>query len=243
MRMKGILIAMATTALMLFQSCENPGPVVLVGGGKIPQDAIVWLKQKSKTNNFVVITCNRDNGEFTEDDPNFINLITLRSNNRWVKMLENVQFVLPEDFSKTSLVGIGAIIIDGGDQWNYLTRLDGNAIQKAHEAGIPIMGTSAGAMILGEYYFSAENGTIGSDELDERPERLCLGHQFVSLPCLKGVLIDTHFSERQRNKRLQTFIEKVGASYGIGIDEETALCIDKKDCSIVGKGGIKLLKK
>lgn len=241
--MREMAIALTATILVFtqFLMAPNNGAIILVGGGKIPTEAIIWLKQRALSDNFLVITCNRNNGEFAEADSNFQNLIELRKNNRWVKMLGNVKFVLPEDFEKQSLSNIGAIIIDGGDQWQYLIRLNGKAIQHAHELGIPIMGTSAGAMILGEHYFSAEKGTIIAEELTESMDRICLGKKFVTIQCLKGLIVDTHFEERKRDARLRAFVEKSGASGGLGIDEETALCIDNQESLIIGKGGVKLI--
>lgn len=224
--MKGVLLAIITTFLLMSQLFEKPGPLVLVGGGTIPPDAIIWLKQKSLNANYLVITCDED----------------IMPDNRWKVMLKNVRYVLPEDFDKACLVDVGAIVIDGGDQWEYIKRLNGKIIQSAHKMGIPILGTSAGAMILGEFYFSAEFGTINSDEIEQFSDKISIGRKFTSIPWLRGILIDTHFSERKRQGRLMAFISKCGAKFGIGIDEHTALCISGNGPEVYGEGDVKLLQ-
>ena len=206
-------------------SPKRPGPLILVGGGVIPDPAIQWLKQKAKKGKYIVITCHPE------------------LSCRWTAMLGSVDFVLPENFHKKSLYNVGAIIIDGGDQWQYINRLNGKAIQSAHEQGIVILGTSAGAMILSEYYFSAEKGTISSEEAFHDHEGICIGKHFVAIRYLEGVLIDTHFQERCREGRLKIFLEKSGAEYGLGIDEETALCIEDNRAVVLGRGHVHLMKR
>lgn len=225
--MKGVLLAIVTTILLMSHLFEKPGPLVLVGGGPIPEDAIRWLKRKSLNVNYVVITCDTE----------------IKPDNRWKRMLKNVVFVLPEEFDKSHLVNAGAIVIDGGDQWQYVNRLNGTIIYLAHKMGIPILGTSAGAMILGEFYFSAEFGTVTSEEVIENDDKICIGQSFTTIPWLQGMLVDTHFSERERHGRLVAFLSKSGANFGIGIDESTALCISNKGALVLGEGNVKLIQR
>lgn len=203
---------------------EQDGPIVLVGGGNVPNEAVRWFKERVKRGGYIVVTYDFD------------------YSSRWITLLSSldIRFVLPENFDKVELAKIGGIIIDGGDQWKYVNRLSGEAIQKAHEMGIPILGTSAGAMILGEHYFTAEKGSIGSDEIDQ-VEKICLGKKFVTIRHLQGTLVDTHYTERNRQKRLNVFIERSGANYGLGIDEHTALCIDERKFQVFGPGQVEVV--
>lgn len=205
------LISSAMIALLFISVWTNPepkvGPIVLIGGGKIPHQAIEWVKPRSRFDNVYVVTYNFD------------------KSNRWLNLFKSVTLILPKELTEKHLNNIGCLVIDGGDQWNYLNQLDGNIVEKAHRQGVPILSTSAGAMILGEYYFSAEQGTVDSDEA-ARGERICLGKSFVQIKHLEKTLVDTHYRNRDRQGRLKVFMEKSGADRGIGIDERTALCID-----------------
>lgn len=194
-------------------STQN-GPIVLVGGGSIPKEAVEWLQERCLKGEHLVISCDIE-----------------RSTNRWSSLLDNPTVISPEELTEERLENTALIVIEGGDQWDYLSqeskcRLNGEVIQKAHIMGIPILGTSAGAMILGNYFFTAEKGSINSEQA-QKGERVYIGHDFVKIKSLEGRFIETHYTERERKGRLEAFLEKSGAKMGIGIDEATALCIDK----------------
>lgn len=209
---------------LLFMTINLPkqGKIVLVGGGRIPQDAIAWFKKQAKSGKYLVITCQPE------------------KSTRWFDLIGQVELISPESFNITTLHNIAAIVIDGGDQWEYITRLDGKILNKAHEMEIPILGTSAGAMILGDHFFTAEKGLINSHQAIQN-ENVCLGTDFANIQLFKYCIIDTHFTEREREGRLKVFMEKTNAKFGIGIDERTALCFDGKKAIIMGEGNVTVI--
>ena len=215
---KTTIILLGITFLAQFAPEKQPGAVVLVGGSHIPKPAVEWFKKQTTDGDYVVITRHPERQQYWED------------------ALGKAKLVLPEEFK--SLHGISGIIIGGGDQWDYLTNLNKDLIQKAHNHGIPIMGNSAGAMILGEYCFSAEKGTITSEEIKTCEEKICIC-KFLIIKWLRGFIVDTHFSERNRDERLKIFVQKSDAKFGLGIDEATALCINRSEVFVVGQGKVK----
>ncbi len=132
-----------------------------------------------------------------------------------------------------------ALFVAGGDQWNYAmhwseTPLDATIRGLKDVKRIPFGGTSAGAMIWGGRFFDARNGTISSAEALANPfdEKLSLSPGlFGSAPILRNFIIDTHFSERDREGRLMSFMARGRTiNYspgGIAIDEKTAFVIDE----------------
>ncbi len=132
-----------------------------------------------------------------------------------------------------------AIWMAGGDQWKYLNIWGNSPMKGALNDHINIKkgvigGTSAGMAVLGEWYFSAENGTITSDEALANPfnERLTLDNDFLDLQILKKTITDTHYANRNRQGRHSAFLARLVNSdnsrfYGIACDEYTALCIDE----------------
>jgi len=161
---------------------------------------------------------------------------------------ERVGVIQPEQLTEASLLGISAIFIDGGNQYNYLSRFNPQVLQTAHESGVLILGTSAGAMILGEFYFSAEHGGITSEEAEANPneQRVCIGSDFLKIRVLRNTLVDSHYSEREREGRLHVFLDKgrdKGLFKGIGIDESTALCIHRNQIDVIGEGGVHFIVK
>lgn len=219
----GIVFIATLIALPDPEPKHHKGVVILVGGGDIPTEAIDWMKSKSPLKQYIVVTC----------DP-------VRSE-RWNSILGCVSFVLPEQLTEAALNGIAGLVIDGGDQWNYLQRLNGYIIGLAHNRGISVLGTSAGAMILGEHFFTAEKDTITSEEA-LADERVCVGRGFAKIDLLEGIFVDTHYSERNRAGRLGVFLEKSGAMFGLGIDEATALCIENGKCMVFGQKRVNILK-
>lgn len=130
-----------------------------------------------------------------------------------------------------------ALFIAGGDQWNYVTHWSGTpldatirTLQDVRRA--PYGGTSAGAMVLGGRMFDASNGSVTSTEALANPfdPKVSLRQGlFSTSPLLKPFLIDTHFSERDREGRLMVFLARSfspeGRTNGIGIDEKTAFVL------------------
>lgn len=199
---------------------KGTGDIIIIGGGDIPSEI------KGMSGIYLVISTDIEYAKCV-----------------WPNYVKVKKYIAPSELSYDDLIGIDGIVICGGDQWQYLNEFkNGEIIQYAWENGINIIGTSAGAMILGEYYFSAEKGGITSEEASN-DINVCLGSNFVTLEPLKGVIIDSHFSERNREGRLRKFIEKSGAKIGYGLDEGTGLyiCADGY-CKKIGVGSVKFLK-
>ncbi len=131
-----------------------------------------------------------------------------------------------------------ALFVAGGDQWNYVTHWSGTPLDATLRTlkdikRVPFGGTSAGAMIWGGRMFDASNGSVTSAEALANPFNPKVSLRtglFGSSAHLQPYLIDTHFSERDREGRLMVFLARSYSAEaplnGIGIDEKTALVID-----------------
>jgi cyanophycinase len=141
-----------------------------------------------------------------------------------------------------------AIFISGGDQSNYVKFWTGNAVQKEINAdvarGVPLGGISAGLAVQGEFVFTAMQDTVKSPEALANPydSHVTLVRDFLTIPILKGVITDSHFSQRERMGRSIAFLARIVQDgwaeevHGIGIDETTAVLVDETGhARIVGK--------
>jgi cyanophycinase len=141
-----------------------------------------------------------------------------------------------------------AIFFAGGDQSNYLKYWSGTSVQdeinNAIARGVPEGGISAGLAIQGEFVFAAFVDTVTSPEALANPynPRVTLEREFLKIPPLKGVITDSHFSQRERMGRSIVFLARLvedgwtGVAHGIGIDETTAVLADADGKStVVGK--------
>jgi cyanophycinase len=133
------------------------------------------------------------------------------------------------------LENITGIFISGGDQLKLISLIGesllADAIHQCFLAGIHIAGTSAGASIM-----SREMIAFGQD-IFQASERLI--YMSVGLGLSQGLIIDQHFSQRQRLKRLMAAIELNPRHTGIGIDEDTALIISPDGSwRVIGAGTV-----
>ncbi len=141
-----------------------------------------------------------------------------------------------------------AIFIRGGDQYDYLRYWNGTkteeAIKYVFNNGGVVAGTSAGAMVLGTTDFTAKYGTITSRDALRNPYGNKLDLDTTFLNFVPDVLFDTHFIERGRLGRMLCFLNKLCDSdiyntIGVGIDDMTALCIDKDGIGeVMGSGAV-----
>ena len=83
-----------------------------------------------------------------------------------------------------------------GDQWNYINYFRGSQlntlINQAMNQNIVVGGTSAGMAIMGEYYFTAQNGTVTSSEALSNPynSSVNVDNLFLEVDYLSNVITD-----------------------------------------------------
>ncbi len=119
---------------------------------------------------------------------------------------------------------ITGIFISGGDQMRLASILGGTKIAQkieklVRESSVVLAGTSAGAAGM-----SASMIVRGESSSHPQKNSVTLS---PGLGFLKNVIIDQHFSERGRLSRLITAVSYNPQNLGIGIDENTAVILDK----------------
>ena len=131
------------------------------------------------------------------------------------------------------------VFFAGGDQCKYTRNFKGTAIESAIESvqarGGAIGGTSAGAMIQGEWIFNACSDAVTSDDaLDDPYEDILFTDNLFPWSALKETIVDTHFYQDDRMGRAMTFVARLlrdgitDRVLAIGIDEGTSLAIDRQ---------------
>jgi cyanophycinase len=129
-----------------------------------------------------------------------------------------------------------AVFFTGGDQFKITTRLGGTAlselIEEIYGRGGIIGGTSAGATALGEMMMVVIPGagitTVG-DAL----------HMTPGLGLAKDMIIDQHFSERGRIRRLLGAVAQNPRMLGLGVDEDTAAVVESDGTlHTIGSGAV-----
>ena len=114
-----------------------------------------------------------------------------------------------------------AVFMTGGNQVKLATLVVGtplgDAILAAHRRGALIAGTSAGASILSAHMVSFGSGGA--------TPKFRIGQVSQGLGLLDDVIVDQHFTQRNRFGRLLALIASNPGQLGIGIDEDTAAII------------------
>ena len=126
-----------------------------------------------------------------------------------------------------------AIYMTGGDQLRLVRLLHRGGlysqVKAAYDRGVLIAGgTSAGAA-------AAAQRMVAGGMVDSvlRPGSLRLAE---GLGLLLGVVIDTHFAERNRFNRMRAAVATLTDTVAVGLDEDSAVLIVNGRCTVYGKG-------
>ncbi len=122
------------------------------------------------------------------------------------------------------LEGVTGVFITGGDQMRLVSILGGTKFsqklsQLVSETDIVVAGTSAGAAGM-------SSSMIVRGESTPHPHKNSV-RLSPGLGFLKNIIIDQHFTERGRISRLITAVSYNPYNLGIGIDENTAIILNK----------------
>ena len=214
-------------------STPAQGGLILMGGSTDVDPAIAWFLQRAAGGDVVVIRATGADGY----NNYMYNMVPVNSVETLI-IDSRDKANLPE--VATKIRNAEALFIAGGDQWNYINFWKNTAVEDAlnyllNTKNVTIGGTSAGLAVLGQAYYSAENGTVTSDKALINPylRTVSIGtSDFLSSTFLQNTITDSHYTQRDRQGRHITFLARLMKDYGytqakgIGVDEQTALCID-----------------
>jgi cyanophycinase len=210
---------------------------VLLGGGKNETNGFRHFLNAAGGGDIVVLTGKGYlNNRYTHDiwkmaEEFKIKIDSVESIALLNKNASNEEFVLEK------IRNAEAIFFTGGDQSKYIDRIKNSELQtllqKKINTGVAIAGTSAGLAIMGEYIFSAVRGGITSLRALKNPlsKIISIESNFLNIPGTENIITDTHFSNRNREGRLLSFMYRTQRDYnlksivGLGIDEQTSLTI------------------
>ncbi|WP_375770425.1 cyanophycinase [Archangium gephyra] len=134
------------------------------------------------------------------------------------------------------LEGADAFFFTGGGQLKITTRFAGTrlcaAVEEFYRKGGTVAGTSAGAAAMSETMLvtgpSRESHKIG-ESLQMAP----------GLGFLRDVIVDQHFAERGRIGRLLGAVAQNPRFIGLGIDEDTAVIVEREErFTVIGAGAV-----
>jgi cyanophycinase-like exopeptidase len=207
--------------------------VCMMGGATEHDNAMIWLLQKANGGDVVVLRSSGSNGYndylYSELGVNVNSVETL--------VITSVAGAT-NPYVLDKVANAEMIWFAGGDQYDYVSYFKNNALEDLIDSHInikhaPIGGTSAGMAILGEHYFSAQNGSVTTAEALANPFNpyMTVGsNDFLSVPFMEDVITDTHYDYYDRRGRQATFLARLHQegfpdAKGIACNEYVAVCI------------------
>jgi cyanophycinase len=131
------------------------------------------------------------------------------------------------------------IFMTGGDQKRLLAIIGGTRLDAAMHAALKLRGACIGGTSAGASAMSGHMLAQGRAELHPEKGSVSLG---AGLGFLHKVVVDQHFSERQRLSRLLSVVAQNPYLQGIGIDEDTALVIERGvGIEVLGEGAVTIV--
>jgi cyanophycinase len=237
--MKIIIICFLFT---LFSFPQGNGKLVIIGGGDKPDYILHKIIDFAGGKDAKIIVVPNASSEPVESgEYNVEEFRKLGCNN------VNYLFCSRDEANQDSIVkkldGVTGIFFGGGDQ-AFLTRdllgtklLD--AIKKIYENGGVVSGTSAGAAVMSKIMITG-NELINKDSssafIDIKKGNI---ETIEGFGFIKSAIIDQHFIKRKRLNRLISLMIENPTLVGIGIDESTAIIVDKNlDFEVTGEGQV-----
>ena len=152
------------------------------------------------------------------------------SDNRWLDSLEKAKL----------------IFITGGDQERFMNVVLNtpvySVIQTAYRNGATIAGTSAGAAVMSKYMITGREltDTVYHPTFRKIEDKNIELKQGLGL--IENAIIDQHFIARSRYNRLLSALAAYPKIACIGIDEATAIIVQRNKIKVSGKSQVIVLK-
>jgi cyanophycinase len=138
-----------------------------------------------------------------------------------------------------AIVEATGIFMTGGDQKRLLAIIGGTALDAEMHAALKLRGACIGGTSAGASAMSGHMLATGRVELHPEKGSVSLG---AGLGFLHKVVVDQHFSERHRLSRLLSVVAQNPYLQGIGIDEDTALVIERGvGIEVLGEGAVTIV--
>lgn len=213
--------------------------LVIMGGSTDVEAAFKWMIERSGGGDVVIIRASGTDaynpyvnklGKVNSVETLKIDSRRLAENDEVARIIRNAEM----------------LFIAGGDQSDYTGYWKGTKVMDAinyllTKKKVPVGGTSAGAAILGNYYFSGERSSVTSTTALANPyskDITLYKDDFLQVPFMNNVITDQHFSQREREGRTTVFLGRImndwnKTPYGLAVDEKTAVCVDENGMAVV----------
>jgi cyanophycinase len=231
-----------TQALQAEQLAHSHGHLVIIGGHEDKQHDMDILKRfvelsgGSEAKLVVITAASTVTGEMWDSYDRVFGELGVER--RMHLHLKSRQDANDEDHIK-DIEDASGIFMTGGDQKRLLALIGGTRLDTAMHTALKLRGACIGGTSAGASAMSGHMLAQGRAELHPEKGSVSLG---AGLGFLHKVVVDQHFSERQRLSRLLSVVAQNPYLQGIGIDEDTALVIERGvGIEVIGEGAVTIV--
>ena len=218
---------------------SSSGSLVLFGGGATNDEEVMntfWNLAGGKGARILIIPTAHENMDAPETAAERLTYLTSPWRKRGVKSIDIRHTLSREEANRPEfslpLKNATGIWFGGGDQRRLLDTYRGTrfhtALLAAFRRGAVVGGSSAGTAVQSEFVIV----------LDDNGEPLLE----PGFNLLSGTLLDQHYLAREREPRLQNFIQQHPEIIGLGVDEFTALVVKSGKLSVVGQSTVSVVQ-
>jgi cyanophycinase len=214
---------------------EPGGPLVIIGGHEDKEGDKVILSAIARRINggklvIATVASHQPDGYFEAYRKAFgelglDNLVELYVAERCEAMRDEARVIFED---------AAGIFFTGGDQLRISSQIGDTPIERLvrelHARGGLVAGTSAGAAAMSE--------TMLVKGTSQESHRIGDLHMAPGLGFVPDVIIDQHFAERGRIGRLLGAVAQNPRVLGIGIDEDTAVVLERSRFRVIGAGAV-----
>jgi cyanophycinase len=227
--MKLLLPILFLYICLLTNSVHAATRLLLIGGGTRPPEAMSTFVQAAGGEKAKILICSW--ASKNADAAKNIEIELAAHHPASIEMMDKTKL-------KTQLASATGIFFTGGDQNKLMETITlenlKSTLKDAYQNGIVFGGTSAGTAVMSERMIAGDSPTSGG------PTPLAIG--LGLLP--SEIIVDQHFIVRNRLPRLADLVLNQSNTYGIGIDEGTALFIlNNRIARVIGPSQVILLSK
>jgi cyanophycinase len=228
-------------SLALIISCGNEkkgGKLFIIGGGSVTSAMIDKMIRESNIDQGgygVILPMSSE-----EPDSAILEFTTLFAG-RGCSNIYGLNFRKGESFSPSRIDSIRnarLVFMSGGDQSRFMDIIKGTpvkeAIHEAYDKGGVVGGYSAGAALMSKIMITGNelkypDNSVSFNNIEANNIEIIEG-----VGMLETVIIDQHFIKRKRLNRLISASIEHPKSVCVGIDESTAILVDKGIATIFG---------
>ncbi|GHS91493.1 hypothetical protein FACS1894203_2340 [Bacteroidia bacterium] len=209
---------------------EKGSLIIIGGGGATPKIQEKFLELAGGKENAHIVVITASIGDSAAYSTRSANRLKEQFGVKDVTVLHTKSIVeANSDAFIEPLKRATAVWFEGGRQWrtadSYLNTRTHQAFLDVLDRGGVIIGSSAGASIQGSFLWRGD--TAGP--------HILVGNHTQGLGFLKNSVIDQHLLRRNRVFDLIEFIREAPDLIGIGLDEATAILVQKDTLEVIGR--------